>query len=56
MGHLPESVNVVDGNEVEDDIFFDNESDENSEDEIAPQPYQPIISSESESDTDEDSD
>merc|ERR1711934_249781 len=56
MGHLPESVNVVDGNEVEDDIFFDNESDENSEDEIAPQPYQPIISSESESDDSDESD
>jgi len=56
MGHLPESVNVVDGNEVEDDIFFDNESDENSDDEIAPQPYQPIISSESESDDSDESD
>ncbi|CAG5091095.1 Oidioi.mRNA.OKI2018_I69.PAR.g12853.t1.cds [Oikopleura dioica] len=56
MGHLPESVNVVDGNEVEDDIFFDNESDEDSGDEIAPQPYQPVISSESESDDSDESD
>merc|ERR1712157_14301 len=51
MGHLPESVNVVDGNEVEDDIFFDNESD--NEYDVPEQPYQPEISDSSDEDSDE---